>query len=109
MRRDDVLAPGRDPRRPRGAAAGKHRVLGRTQVSLGEIGFGAWAIGGNHVGNSYGPTDDAESRRAVRRAVQLGGTFFDNPHLYGHGQSETLLRAELLDVPDPVVQATKGG
>src|SRR2546423_7960062 len=99
MRRDDVLAPGRDPRRPRGAAAVKHRVLGRTQLSVGEIGFGAWAIGGNHVGNSYGPTDDAESRRAVRRAFEPGGTLFDTAPVDGHGQSEKPPRAQVRDAP----------
>ena len=87
----------------------KHRVLGRTQVSVGEIGFGAWAIGGNHVGNSYGPTDDAESRRAVRRAFELGCTFFDTADVYGHGKSEELLGAALRDVRDRVILATKVG
>ena len=87
----------------------KQRLLGRTRLPVGEIGFGAWAIGGNHVGNSYGPTDDAESRRAVRRAFELGCTFFDTADVYGHGKSETLLGAELRDVRDRVVLATKIG
>ncbi|OLD43050.1 MAG: hypothetical protein AUI55_03870 [Gemmatimonadetes bacterium 13_1_40CM_2_70_7] len=87
----------------------KQRVLGRTGLTVGEIGFGAWAIGGNHVGNSYGPTDDAESRRAVRRAFELGCTFFDTADVYGHGHSEELLGAALRDLRDRVILATKVG
>lgn len=85
------------------------RVLGRTGLAVSEIGFGAWAIGGNAYGNSYGPTDDAESQRAIRRAVELGCTFFDTADVYGHGHSETLLGEALRDVRDQVIIATKVG
>src|SRR6266511_1650032 len=47
----------------------QYRALGRTGLKVSEIGFGAWAIGGNAHGNSYGPTDDKVSIAAVRRAV----------------------------------------
>jgi aryl-alcohol dehydrogenase-like predicted oxidoreductase len=86
-----------------------HRVLGRTGLPVSEIGFGGWAIGGNAYGNSYGPTDDAESRRAVRRAYELGCNFFDTADVYGHGHSERLLGAALRDVRDKVIIATKVG
>ncbi|MEX2155545.1 MAG: aldo/keto reductase [Gemmatimonadales bacterium] len=85
------------------------RVLGRTGLAVSEIGFGAWAIGGNAYGNSYGPTDDGESKRAIRRAFDLGCTFFDTADVYGHGHSETLLGEALQEVRDQVVIATKVG
>ena len=85
------------------------RTLGRTGLSVSEIGFGAWAIGGNVFGNSYGATDDAESTRAIRRAFGLGCNFFDTADVYGHGHSETLLGAALHDVRDQVFIATKAG
>ena len=85
------------------------RTLGRTGLSVSEVGFGAWAIGGNAFGNSYGPTDDAESTRAIRRAFELGCNFFDTADVYGHGHSETLLGAALHDVRDQVFIATKAG
>jgi len=85
------------------------RTLGRTGLSVSEVGFGAWAIGGNAFGNSYGPTDDAESTRAIRRAFELGCNFFDTADVYGHGHSETLLGAALHDVRDQVFFATKAG
>jgi len=85
------------------------RTLGRTGLSVSEIGFGAWAIGGNAFGNSYGTTDDAESTRAIRRAFELGCNYFDTADVYGHGHSETLLGAALHDVRDQVFIATKVG
>jgi len=85
------------------------RTLGRTGLSVSEIGFGAWAIGGNAFGNSYGATDDAESTRAIRRAFELGCNFFDTADVYGHGHSESLLGAALHDVRDQAFIATKAG
>lgn len=87
----------------------KRRLLGRTELAVSEIGFGAWAIGGNRYGNSYGSTDDAESLRAVRRAVDLGCNFFDTADVYGHGHSEELLGTALAGVRDRVFIATKVG
>ena len=85
------------------------RILGRTGFAVSEIGFGGWAIGGNQHGNSYGPADDTESRRAVRRALDLGCTFFDTADVYGHGHSEEVLGEALADVRPKVVIATKVG
>ena len=76
----------------------KRRILGRTGLEVSELGYGGWAIGGNAVGNSYGSTDDTESRRAVRRAFELGCNFFDTADVYGHGHSEELIGAALHDV-----------
>lgn len=85
------------------------RPLGRTGLQVPEIGFGAWAIGGNDHGNSYGPTDDNESIAAVRRAVERGVTFFDTADVYGWGHSEELLGKALEGRRDDIVLATKVG
>ncbi len=85
------------------------RLLGRTGLRVSTIGFGGWAIGGNHFGNSYGPTDDAESKRAIRRAYVLGCNFFDTADVYGHGHSEELVGEALADVRHHVIIATKVG
>lgn len=87
----------------------KRRLLGRTQLLVSEVGFGAWAIGGNRYGNSYGPTDDAESIRAIHRAIDLGCNFFDTADVYGHGHSEELLGQALQGVREKVIIATKVG
>jgi myo-inositol catabolism protein IolS len=87
----------------------KRRLLGRTDLAVSEVGFGGWAIGGNRYGNSYGPTDDAESIRAVQRAVEHGCNFFDTADVYGHGHSEEILGEALAGVRRQVIIATKVG
>jgi aryl-alcohol dehydrogenase-like predicted oxidoreductase len=87
----------------------RQRPLGRTGLKVSEIGFGAWAVGGNVHGNSYGPTDDATSVAAVRRAFELGCTFFDTADVYGWGHSEAILGEALEGRRDDVVIATKVG
>src|SRR3989475_7701392 len=87
----------------------KTRILGRTGLKVSEIGFGAWAVGGNAHGNSYGPTDDAESIAAVRRAAELGVNFIDTADVYGWGHSEEILGEALEGNRDDVHIATKVG
>jgi aryl-alcohol dehydrogenase-like predicted oxidoreductase len=87
----------------------QHRLLGRTGLRVSEIGFGAWAVGGNAHGNSYGPVDDRESIAAVRRAVDLGCNFLDTADVYGWGHSEEILGEALNGRRDEVFLATKVG
>ncbi|MBI4307525.1 MAG: aldo/keto reductase [Chloroflexi bacterium] len=87
----------------------KYRVLGRTGLRVSEVGFGAWAIGGNAHGNSYGPTDDETSRRAILRAVELGCNFFDTADVYGYGHSEELLGQTVGKRPDVLIATKVGG
>src|SRR6266702_2524575 len=87
----------------------KYRTLGKTGLKVGEVGFGAWAIGGNSYGNSYGPTDDKVSLAAVERAFELGCNFFDTADVYGHGHSEEILGHALKEHRKDVVLATKVG
>ena len=63
------------------------RKMGRTDLSISEIGFGAWQIGGD----LWGPVDDGESVAALKRAIDLGINFFDTAAVYGNGRSEKLL------------------
>ena len=96
-------------RRPQGGARVHYRRLGRTGLHVSEVGFGAWAIGGNAHGHSYGPTDNAESLRAIAQAFDLGCTFFDTADLYGHGLSEKLLGQALHSHRQECILATKVG
>jgi aryl-alcohol dehydrogenase-like predicted oxidoreductase len=89
------------------------RPLGRTGLSVSPIGFGAWGIGGYVPGASYGKTDDAVSKAALRRAFANGMNFVDTAPAYGDGHSETLIGEVLADLPaadrDRIVVATKAG
>src|SRR3989475_11213667 len=87
----------------------RYRTLGSTGLKVSEVGFGAWAIGGNAHGNSYGPTEDEASIAAIEKAVELGCNFFDTADVYGHGHSEELLGEALADVRPDVILATKVG
>ncbi len=87
----------------------KYRSLGTTGLNVSEVGFGAWAVGGNKYGNSYGPTDDIESRAAIHRAIELGCNFFDTADVYGLGHSEELLGEVLAECGEEVIVATKVG
>ena len=87
----------------------RYRRLGRTNLQVSEVGFGAWAIGGNKHGHSYGPTDNAASLRTIAQALDLGCTFFDTADLYGHGLSEKLLGQALEKRRQECVIATKVG
>lgn len=82
--------------------AGK-RPFGRTGWLTSEIGFGGWGIGGS----SWGGPDDPNSRRALKRAFDLGITFFDTAHVYGYGHSERLIADELAGHRQSIFVATK--
>ena len=83
--------------------------MGRTGMTVPEVGFGGWAIGGDAHGNSYGPTDDAVSLHALDRALELGTGFVDTADVYGWGHSEELLGAALKEHRKDVRIATKVG
>jgi aryl-alcohol dehydrogenase-like predicted oxidoreductase len=89
----------------------KYNRLGKTDMHVSQLGFGAWAIGGNEFGNSYGLTDDAISVEAIQVALDLGCTFIDTADVYGHGRSETLVGRALRATGKlhDVVIATKVG
>ncbi len=89
------------------------RQLGRSGITISAMGMGCWAIGGKMYYEGmvdwWGQVDDAESVRAVQRAVELGVTFFDTSDVYGIGHSEEILAQGLQGQRDKVVIATKFG
>ncbi len=88
----------------------RYRQLGQTGISVSEIGFGCWGIGGSDGGAvAYGKTDDVASLRALHAAVEHGINFFDTAAFYGNGHSEELLGAAFSGRRDQVVIASKGG
>src|SRR5207248_10601657 len=90
-----------------------YRELGKTGIKVSAIGFGAWAIGGPSEASGaplgWGRTTDEESLAAIRRARDLGVTFFDTADSYGFGRSESLLGIVLSRKRQDVVIATKVG
>jgi aryl-alcohol dehydrogenase-like predicted oxidoreductase len=57
---------------------------------------------------AYGPADDAESLRVLRRSLELGCNFWDTAELYGPFKNEELIGRALKEVGrDRVIVATK--
>ncbi|QBJ94666.1 aldo/keto reductase [Rhodococcus sp. ABRD24] len=82
----------------------QRRALGNQGLIVSAMGYGSM---GTAVG--YGATDDAESIAAIRRAHDLGVTFFDTAEMYGWGTGEKLLGRAVAPFRDEVVIATKFG
>jgi aryl-alcohol dehydrogenase-like predicted oxidoreductase len=83
----------------------EQRRFGKTNRQVSAIGFGAWAIG-----SAWGPTDDAESLRALHAAADAGVTLIDTADVYGDGHSERLIRRFLGERPgETFFVATKMG
>ena len=83
----------------------KHVSLGGLDVS--RIGLGAMTMAGTYT--SGGGLDDAESIRAIHRALDLGVTHIDTAEIYGPFHSEELVGEAIKDRRDQVVVATKFG
>jgi aryl-alcohol dehydrogenase-like predicted oxidoreductase len=81
----------------------KQRTLGQG-LTVSAIGYGAMGIT-----SFYGSGDEAKSVDAIRRAYDLGVTFFDTAELYGWGENEKIVGHALRDVRNDVVIATKFG
>ncbi|HET6451260.1 MAG TPA: aldo/keto reductase [Spirochaetia bacterium] len=79
------------------------RQLGKSGVAVSAIGLGCMGMS-----EFYGPSDDGQSVELLRRAVDLGITFFDTADMYGVGHNEMLLgQAFRGGLRDRVVIATK--
>lgn len=81
----------------------RYRILGKTQIRVSEIGFGAWGIGGG----KWGTARDEEALAALSRAFELGITFYDTALVYGDGHSEELIGQALGRVREEIVIASK--
>lgn len=80
------------------------RKLGRQGLEVSALGLGCMGMS-----QFYGVPDDAESIATIRRAVDLGVTFFDTAESYGPYTNEELLGRALEGRRDAVVVATKFG
>jgi aryl-alcohol dehydrogenase-like predicted oxidoreductase len=89
------------------------RRLGRSEITVADIGIGTWAIGGPFQAGAqplgWGPVDDDESIAALRRAFELGATLVDTADVYGAGHSERVIGKAVAGRRDAVVIATKWG
>lgn len=85
------------------------RMLGDSDLAITTIGFGAWAVGGGDWQFSWGPQDDADSIRAIERALELGINWIDTAAVYGLGHSEEVVARALKRVRTRPYLFTKCG
>jgi aryl-alcohol dehydrogenase-like predicted oxidoreductase len=82
-----------------GKTALPKRKLGRTDMTITPVGFGAWAIGGPDWAVGWGAQDDQKSIAAIRHAVERGVNWIDTAAIYGLGHSEEVVYAALKEIP----------
>ena len=83
----------------------EHRKLGKTDLSLPVVGFGA-----SSLGQEFRPVKIEEALASVRTALDLGMDFIDTSPFYGRGMSEVLLGIALRETPrDRYTLCTKLG
>ena len=83
----------------------KTRFLGKDKLEVSAIGLGCMGFT-----QSYPPYPDRKDAiETIRKAVDLGVTFFDTAEVYSYGKNEDLVGEALQPVRDKVVIATKFG
>ena len=82
----------------------KTRRLGTRGPEVSALGLGCMGIS-----QSYGEPDREGGLATIRRALELGVTFFDTADVYGWGANEEVVGEALRDHRDRVVLATKCG
>lgn len=83
----------------------RYRTFPGTDLTVSEIGFGAWTLGSDWWGTHSAEECDA----LLRRAFDLGITFIDTGDTYGNGRAEEIIPRALGHVRDRLVIATKFG
>lgn len=80
------------------------RKLGKNGPDVSAIGYGAM---GFHL--AYGAADTQAGLDLIKRAYDLGVTFFDTAELYGWGENEKFIGEAVKGFRDDIVIATKFG
>ncbi len=76
-------------------------------LNVNRLGFGAMRVTGDGI---WGwPPDRENSKKVLRRAIELGVNFIDTADAYGPETSELLIAEALYPYPKGLVIATKGG
>jgi aryl-alcohol dehydrogenase-like predicted oxidoreductase len=78
------------------------RRLGKSGLEVSALGLGCMGMS-----EFYGASDEAESLATLRRALEIGVTFWDTADAYGTGANERLLAKVLKERRDDVTLATK--
>lgn len=78
----------------------KYRKLGKTDLNISVVTFGAWAAGGW----IWGGTERKEAVEAIKASYDLGVTSIDTAPVYGQGASEEIVGEAIKGIPRDKVQ-----
>jgi len=92
---------------PNVSAAQSGTFLIGGDLPVNRLGYGTMRLVGEGAWGE--PADEAEARRVLRRAVELGVTLIDTADAYGPEIAERLIGETLAPYPPGLVIATKGG
>jgi aryl-alcohol dehydrogenase-like predicted oxidoreductase len=81
-----------------------YREFGRTGWHVSEIGFGAWAIGGD-----WGYVNESDGIDALETAIAQGVNIIDTADVYGDGRSEQIIAKVLKNHGEKIYVTTKAG
>jgi aryl-alcohol dehydrogenase-like predicted oxidoreductase len=84
----------------------QRRTLGRTELEIPVVVFGAWALGGTGY---WGASDDDLAVSAIREGIENGMDAIDTAPIYGLGHSEEVVGRAIEGFRDDVVIMTKVG
>jgi aryl-alcohol dehydrogenase-like predicted oxidoreductase len=85
----------------------KYRQLGKSGITVSEIGFGAWTIGMDWWSKKI---SDDEAIAMLKKAYDKGINFYETADVYGKGKSERLLARAFKDMHnDEIIYSTKWG
>ena len=82
----------------------KMMKLGKSEINVSRICYGAFGVGG---GTAWGDCDDATSIEVIHKALERGMNYIDTAPVYGIGHSEELLAKALKGKRDKVILQTK--
>jgi aryl-alcohol dehydrogenase-like predicted oxidoreductase len=83
----------------------KYRNFPGTDIRASEVGFGVWTV----ATTWWGITDRQVGIDLLRRALELGITFYDTADTYSDGGAETILAEAFPGKRDQITVATKFG
>jgi aryl-alcohol dehydrogenase-like predicted oxidoreductase len=83
----------------------RYRTFPGTDLTVSEVGFGAWTLGSDW----WGTHSQEECDALLRRSFDLGVTFIDTGDTYGNGRAEAIIPAALAAERKRLVIATKFG
>lgn len=78
----------------------KYRKLGKTDLDISVVTFGAWAAGGW----MWGGTERKDAVEAIKASYDLGVTSIDTAPVYGQGTSEEIVGEAIKGIPRDKLQ-----